>query len=243
MTNVASNIKLITSNTVPTTSNLPKGNLAFGQVNGENKIYGNIGSQVVEFTADGEPIIYFETEDDLNNFLTTADVPTGGWYAAVAEEIYDSDTVPGIYDDGGKVVYGISQGYGVDTVSVTGPSYRGSALGASDIDPSDNGLSLDGFSSQQVKLTINATCTGTELDQTHMVMTVSFTGTVSPLTINGVISSDGRTATFHGSTTFDMAGVERPATRASYGRGGAITVDSETMAAGSLKGNLILEAA
>lgn len=243
MVNVASNLKLITSNAMPTTTNLPKGNLAFGQVNGENKIYGNIGDQVVEFTADGEPIIYFETEDDLNNFLTTADVPVGGWYAVVAEEIYDSDTVPGIYDDGSKVVYGISQDSGADTVSVTGPSYRGGALGASDIDPSGNGLILDGFSSQQVKLTVNATCTGTELDQTDMVMVVSFTGSVSPLTINGVISPDRRTATFHGSTTFDMSDVESPGIRDSYGRGGLITVDGETMAAGSLKGNLILEAA
>ena len=86
MTNVASNVKLITSNTVPTTSNLPKGNLAFGQVNGENKIYGNIGSQVVEFTANGEPIIYFNSEQELELFLGTADVPATGWWAFVADE-------------------------------------------------------------------------------------------------------------------------------------------------------------
>ena len=85
MANVNSNVKLITSNTVPTTSNLPKGNLAFGQIDGENKIYGNIGSQVVEFTADGEPIIYFADENELNTFLASDNVPTGGWYAAVAE--------------------------------------------------------------------------------------------------------------------------------------------------------------
>ena len=91
MANVNSNVKLITSNTVPTTSNLPKGNLAFGQVNGENKIYGNIGDRVVEFTANGEPIIYFEDENDLNTFLASDDVPTGGWYAAVAEKIYSSN--------------------------------------------------------------------------------------------------------------------------------------------------------
>lgn len=90
MVNVASNVKLITSNTVPTTSNLPKGNLAFGQVNGENKIYGNIGDRVVEFTANGEPIIYFEDENDLNTFLASDDVPTGGWYAAVADKVYTS---------------------------------------------------------------------------------------------------------------------------------------------------------
>lgn len=88
MVNVNSNVKLITSNAVPTTTNLSKGELAFGQVNGENKIYGNIGDQVVEFTANGEPIIYFEDENDLSTFLAGSDVPTGGWYAAVAEEIY-----------------------------------------------------------------------------------------------------------------------------------------------------------
>ena len=85
MANVNSNIKLITSNTEPTTTNLPKGNLAFGQVNGENKIYGNIGDQVVEFTANGEPIIYFADENELNTFLASDNVPEGGWYAAVAE--------------------------------------------------------------------------------------------------------------------------------------------------------------
>ena len=86
MANVNSNVKLITSNAVPTTSNLPKGNLAFGQVNGENKIYGNIGSQVVEFTANGEPIIYFNSEQELELFLGTADVPATGWWAFVADE-------------------------------------------------------------------------------------------------------------------------------------------------------------
>lgn len=86
MVNVNSNVKLITSNAVPTTTNLSKGELAFGQVNGENKIYGNIGDQVVEFTANGEPIIYFADENELNTFLASDNVPTGGWYAAVAEE-------------------------------------------------------------------------------------------------------------------------------------------------------------
>lgn len=86
MVNVNSNVKLITSNADPTTTNLSKGELAFGQVNGENKIYGNIGNQVVEFTANGEPIIYFADENELNTFLASDNVPAGGWYAAVAEE-------------------------------------------------------------------------------------------------------------------------------------------------------------
>ena len=86
MVNVNSNVKLITTNTVPTTTNLPKGNLAFGQVNGENRLFGNIGSQVVEFTADGEPIIYFNSEQELELFLNTANVPATGWWAFVADE-------------------------------------------------------------------------------------------------------------------------------------------------------------
>ena len=86
MTNVTSNVKLITSNTVPTTSNLSKGNLAFGQVNGENRLFGNIGSQVVEFTANGEPIIYFNSEQELELFLDTPNVPATGWWAFVADE-------------------------------------------------------------------------------------------------------------------------------------------------------------
>ena len=88
MVNVNSNVKLITSNAEPTTTNLSKGNLAFGQVNGENKIYGNIGDRVVEFTANGEPIIYFVDEEDLNTFLSGSEVPTDGWYAAIAEKLY-----------------------------------------------------------------------------------------------------------------------------------------------------------
>lgn len=89
MANINSNVKLITSNAVPTTTNLSKGELAFGQVNGKNRLYGNIGDRVVEFTADGEPIIYFETEDDLNEFLKTPDVPATGWWAFVADKFPD----------------------------------------------------------------------------------------------------------------------------------------------------------
>ncbi len=86
MVNVNSNVKLITTNTVPTATNLPNGNLAFGQIDGKNRLFGNTGNQVVEFTANGEPIIYFADENELNTFLASDNVPTGGWYAAVAEE-------------------------------------------------------------------------------------------------------------------------------------------------------------
>ena len=86
MANVNSNVKLITTNTVPTTTNLSKGELAFGQVNGENKIFGNIGDRVVEFTASGEPIIYFNSEQELELFLGTPNVPATGWWAFVADK-------------------------------------------------------------------------------------------------------------------------------------------------------------
>ena len=86
MVNVNSNVKLITSNAVPTITNLPEDNLAFGQVDGKNRLFGNIGSQVVEFTADGEPIIYFNSEQELELFLGTPNVPTTGWWAFVADK-------------------------------------------------------------------------------------------------------------------------------------------------------------
>lgn len=89
MANINSNVKLITSDTTPTTSNLPSGNMAFGTVGGTAKLFGNIGSQVVEFTGgDGDNVIYFSNEDELNTFLQGSSVPSGEWYAAVAEQTY-----------------------------------------------------------------------------------------------------------------------------------------------------------
>lgn len=94
MANINSNVKLITSDTTPTTSNLPSGNMAFGNVGGTAKLFGNIGSQVVEFTGGtGDNVIYFANEDELNTFLQGESVPSGEWYAAVAEEIYVSGKI------------------------------------------------------------------------------------------------------------------------------------------------------
>ena len=91
MPTVNSNVKLITSNQAPTTSNLAKGEMAFGQVGGVNSIYGNTGNGIIkiEFTASGEPIIYFANEEALNTFVEGDDVPTSGWYAAIADTIYE----------------------------------------------------------------------------------------------------------------------------------------------------------
>lgn len=91
MPTVNSNVKLITSNQAPTTSNLAKGEMAFGQVAGINSIYGNTGNGIIkiEFTASGEPIIYFANEDSLTTFVDGDDVPASGWYAAIADSIYE----------------------------------------------------------------------------------------------------------------------------------------------------------
>ena len=90
MPTVNSNVKLITSNQAPTTSNLAKGEMAFGQVAGINSIYGNTGNGIIkiEFTASGEPIIYFANEKALNTFVEGDDVPASGWYAAIADDLY-----------------------------------------------------------------------------------------------------------------------------------------------------------
>lgn len=45
--------KVITSGTAPTTTNTSKGDLAFGTVNGETKLYGNTGTEVVELGGGG----------------------------------------------------------------------------------------------------------------------------------------------------------------------------------------------
>lgn len=91
MPTVNSNVKLITSNQAPTTSNLAKGEMAFGQVAGINSIYGNTGNGIIkiEFTASGEPIIYFVNEEALNTFVEGDNVPASGWYAAIADSIYE----------------------------------------------------------------------------------------------------------------------------------------------------------
>ena len=91
MPTVNSNVKLITSNQAPTTSNLAKGEMAFGQVSGVNSIYGNTGNGIIkiEFTSGGEPIIYFANEEALNTFVEGDDVPASGWYAAIADTVHE----------------------------------------------------------------------------------------------------------------------------------------------------------
>lgn len=47
---IVSNLKLITSGNVPTTSNLRNGELAFGLVDGVAKLYGNVNGTIVDFS-------------------------------------------------------------------------------------------------------------------------------------------------------------------------------------------------
>ena len=49
-TEIVSNLKLITSGTVPTTSNLGNGELAFGLVGEVAKLYGNVNGTIVDFS-------------------------------------------------------------------------------------------------------------------------------------------------------------------------------------------------
>lgn len=91
MSSIKSNVKVITSGNAPTTENLPSGNIAFGKVGGQAKLYGNIGTEVISFGGDGagSKILYFADEDLLDSFTSKGEgVPTGEWYAATAEELY-----------------------------------------------------------------------------------------------------------------------------------------------------------
>lgn len=88
MVNVTSNVKLSSSGNIPTTGTLQKGYMAFGSFGGENKLYGNVGSEVVDLIGDAKTVLYFASQSELDEFLQGTDVPVGEWYAAVAEKIY-----------------------------------------------------------------------------------------------------------------------------------------------------------
>lgn len=63
---IVSNLKLITSGNVPTTSNLGNGELAFGLVGGVAKLYGNVNGTIIDFTGDSGTI----DADTLNALLS-----------------------------------------------------------------------------------------------------------------------------------------------------------------------------
>ena len=88
---LVSNVKLATSGTTPTTANLPKGYMAFGNFGGKNEVYGNVGSEVADLIGDAKTVLYFQNQSDLDTFLQGSDVPVGEWYAAVAEKLYSQN--------------------------------------------------------------------------------------------------------------------------------------------------------
>lgn len=90
---LVSNVKLATSGTTPTTANLPKGYMAFGNFGGKNEVYGNVGSQVVKLNSDPKKVLYFASQNELDTFLKGSDVPVGEWYAAVAEKLYSQNYI------------------------------------------------------------------------------------------------------------------------------------------------------
>lgn len=63
--------KVITSGTAPTTTNTSKGDLAFGTVNGETKLYGNTGTEVVELGGGGGSEVNVITPLKVNTAPTT----------------------------------------------------------------------------------------------------------------------------------------------------------------------------
>lgn len=89
MVNVTSNVKLSSSGSVPTTGTLQKGYMAFGNFGGENKLYGNVGSDVVDLIGDAKTVLYFQNQSELDTFLQGSDVPVGEWYASIAEKTYE----------------------------------------------------------------------------------------------------------------------------------------------------------
>lgn len=64
---IVSNLKLIISGNVPTTSNLANGEFAFGLVDGVAKLYGNVNGTIVDFS---ELTTYYST---------TVTIATSAW--------------------------------------------------------------------------------------------------------------------------------------------------------------------
>lgn len=156
MPTVNSNVKLITSNQAPTTSNLAKGEMAFGQVGGVNSIYGNTGNGIIkiEFTSGGEPIIYFANEEALNAFVEGDDVPASGWYAAVAEDSGDEPepTIPYV-----QVSLSAMLSNGINSVKLSDYKETGTLASPQTIVLADDyTLRMDGFANRNTKFTINA---------------------------------------------------------------------------------------
>lgn len=118
---ITSNLKLITSGTIPTTSNLANGELAFGLVGGVAKLYGNVNGAITDFISSGggalsEEQVYLYDYDwqdmggtyEVTKYINGIDYDSMIWYSATTESLDD-------FADAGIVM--IRQGYGEVTFS------------------------------------------------------------------------------------------------------------------------------
>lgn len=214
MPTVNSNVKLITSNQAPTTSNLAKGEMAFGQVAGINSIYGNTGNGIIkiEFTAGGEPIIYFANENALSTFIEGDDVPTSGWYAAIADTVYEQPTESYVQFDLGSPT---PLGNYINSVSFSnrqqvGDYPLGGAWSITAVSGDEYNINLEaGANSGSLKVTVDAYIdffgmpdnNPPEMDVSYIAETETKTNT-----IEGVYDSGSRKMKWQGSFTIDSTG-------------------------------------
>lgn len=113
---IVSNLKLITSGNVPTTSNLGNGELAFGLVGGVAKLYGNVNGTIVDFSnfLRTAPVLSVNTKTG-NVVLTLADISSafvGVDTAKVSFNVGSLATYTGTNTGiaWGPIGFGISQG-------------------------------------------------------------------------------------------------------------------------------------
>ena len=121
-TEIVSNLKLITSGNVPTTSNLGNGELAFGLVGGVAKLYGNVNGTIVDFSdfLRTAPVLSVNTKTG-NVVLTLADISSvfvGVDSAKVSFNVGSLPTYPGTntgitFSSGFGVSQGIQENSGI----------------------------------------------------------------------------------------------------------------------------------
>lgn len=93
---ITSNLKLITSGTIPTTSNLANGELAFGLVGGVAKLYGNVNGTIMDFALSEEQVdLYdYDWQDmggtyEATKYISGIDNNSMIWYSAETNSLED----------------------------------------------------------------------------------------------------------------------------------------------------------
>ena len=111
---LVSNLKLITSGNVPTTSKLKNGELAFGLVDGVAKLYGNVNGTIVDFSnfADANKSVAqaaawkkIATQDEIEAGGGTPYVTTisswsgsnGNYYSIISASTHGKGTYPSVH--------------------------------------------------------------------------------------------------------------------------------------------------